>query len=55
MIDEKLMFDQLFFIINLLKLLFKATQKIALLGKFYKNKNPITWQGVIEMIAIQAK
>lgn len=55
MIDEKKIFDQLFFIINLLKLLFKATQKIALLGKFYKNKNSNTWQGVIEMIAIQAK
>lgn len=47
MIDEKQIFDQLFFIINLLKLLFKTTQKIALIGKFYKNKNAITWQGVI--------
>lgn len=38
-----------------MKLLFKSTNKIPLLGKFYRVKSPIVWQGVIEMIAIQAK
>lgn len=54
-IDQSNIFDQLFFLINLLKLLFKSINKIALIGKFYRPKNPIVWQGAIEMIAIQAK
>ena len=54
-IDEKNILDQLFFLINLMKLLFKTIQKISLFGKFYRTKNPTVWQGVIEMIAIQSK
>jgi hypothetical protein len=47
MIREDKIFDQLFFIINLIKMLFKATSKLSLLGKFYKPKHPTLYQSFV--------